>query len=302
MADETAPAHDQVIPGHFHRLAIASRPEDGTGAWLRAILGAAPVTTPTRQVHGIPMSGSREGRTTDSGATGEVYWLGSIPVTVLNSTDEESALGRYVARHGPGLHSVAWTVRDLWGTQTLLARQGVRITGSDLLGRHFFMHPADSAGLLTEWTDTEFEEDPRDGRSPMPSGTGLIAVQAVNWITLISSDGRAASARFSELARCRAIAGLPRRAGYDTVDLRVGDVVIRFASPREGPAAISPRLESFCLAVNDIDECRELLQREGIAVIADDGISLWTAPADTAGLRLEWSELGALADGDGTDL
>lgn len=159
-----------VEPGYFHRLAIATTPEQQLADWLRAVVGAREWRTPMRQVHGLPFGAATPGTSAESGALAQILWLGRTPLCLLVATDPNGTLGRYVARHGTGLHSVAWTIHDVWGAQTELSRRGVRITGVDLAGRHFFLHPADTAGLLIELTDTEFTEDPRDGvqRPPDP--------------------------------------------------------------------------------------------------------------------------------------
>jgi hypothetical protein len=71
-----------------------------------------------------------------------------------------------------------------------LRRPGARISGVDIAGRHFFIHPDNTAGLLIELTDTEFADDPRDGpvterdgifRWTDPDDTCGLPIQWVEW-------------------------------------------------------------------------------------------------------------------------
>ncbi|CAM5230319.1 hypothetical protein SALBM311S_07129 [Streptomyces alboniger] len=70
----------------------------------------------------------------ESGVDTQLLRLGQDPVALFTATAASGPLGRYVARYGPGLHSVAWTIDDLWAAETLLRRRNVRITGADVPG------------------------------------------------------------------------------------------------------------------------------------------------------------------------
>lgn len=301
MSDAQIPLPPVVRPGYFHRLAIASDVTQHMDEWLRTVLGARPLDTPIRQVHGLPMHPPGTDASLESGATSTMLWLGDIPLALLIATDTEGPLGRYVARHGAGLHSVAWTVDDLWGAETQLRRRGVRVTGVDLPGRHFFMHPADTSGLLTEWSDTEFTDDPRDGGSLPKVPDPLVDVRAVARLTVVVRDARRGAALLGSLMEATAVRGAA--AGdpdyEDTVDLRVGDVVIRLVSPRDSRSryaqaldAHGERLHSMCLVVDDLTGTLATLEREGLGVLDREGGRAWTDPASTLGLRLEWTDLG----------
>jgi hypothetical protein len=294
----------RVQPGYFHRLGIAARAEDGVAEWLTRLLGARPIRTGMRQVHGLPMPQSSDAGSMDSGARSEMLWLGNIPIAVFVSADPNGPLGRYVARYGTGLHSVAWTVEDLWGAETLLRRKDIRITGSDLPGRHFFMHPADTSGLLIEWSDTEFERDPRDGAELPQISDPLIEVRAVAWMTVAVRDAIKSAEILQSIVDAERVAGL--RAGdpaiETTVDLRIGDVLMRLVSARDSrsPFAASvaesgERMHSTCLVVDDLATTLTVLEHEGIPVVAREDARAWTDPTATLGLRFEWIDSSSLS-------
>jgi catechol 2,3-dioxygenase-like lactoylglutathione lyase family enzyme len=286
MSLDSSPA---VETGYFHRLGFAAGPAEEFAPWFRRVLGARAVHTTMRQVHGLPM-GSRDvsGASLESGARSEMLWLGRSPVCVFTATDMTGPLGHYVSRYGAGLHSVAWTVTDLWKAETLLRRRGLRITGVDVPGRHFFLHPADTSGLLIELSDTEFSEDPRDGANLAEAPAGVVEVSELAWLTVAVSDPRTAAEGLRELVTSEEVAGLPRPAGEESLDVRVSDVTIRFtrAEDRKG-------LVSFCLAVADLRVACAALADEGIGIIEHDGPLARTDRADTLGLDIQWVDADA---------
>jgi hypothetical protein len=209
-----------------------------------------------------------------------------------------------VARYGTGLHSVAWTVEDLWGAETLLRRKDIRITGSDIPGRHFFMHPADTSGLLIEWSDTEFERDPRDGAELPQIPDPLIDVRAVGWMTVAVRDATKSAEILRSIVDAEPVPGLPAGdpAIETTVDLKIGDVVMRLVSPRDSRsrfaasvAETGERMHSTCLAVDDLATTLTVLERAAIPVIGREDGRAWTDPAATLGLRLEWIDRNSLS-------
>jgi hypothetical protein len=293
------PDNPVVEPGYFHRLGIAAMAGDGVGPWLIRTLGARSAAAGMRQVHGMPMDQVPGSGSPESAADTEILWLGRLPAAVFTPHDGTGPLARYIARHGTGLHSVAWTVADLWRTETVLRRKGIRITGTDLPGRHFFTHPADTSGLLIEWTDTEFKADPRDGASLKPAHAPLFPVNGVSWLTVVVRDAVKSAALLSSLVTAEPAPGLPAGdpAAETTVDLQIGDVVIRLVSPAQPGSRYARLLESngerlaaIGLAVTDLDATVARLSDQGIGITHRDQHRAWSDPAATLGLSLEWTD------------
>jgi catechol 2,3-dioxygenase-like lactoylglutathione lyase family enzyme len=256
-----------VEPGAFHRLGIAINQGDGDpAAWFADVLGAA-----------VQPSFAEPG---DEHLTTMVA-LGTMQFAVFAAPGPEGMIGRFVERHGAGLHSLAWRVDDMWVTENVLRARGITITGANIDARHFFMHPRETFGILIEWTDQGQEILGTDARA------GLA------WITSVVRDCPAAVAFFEDLCGATRVAGLPAgpREVEETTDLAIGDVVIRLVSPRSDESRYAPflaqvgeRLHSFALRVDDL----AFPSDAGLAITDRDDARVWTDPAATLGLRIEW--------------
>jgi methylmalonyl-CoA epimerase len=81
--------------------------------------------------------------------------LGESRIELLEPTEEDSAVGRFLARRGEGLHHVALQVENIAATMQRLKERGVRLTSEQVqvgAGGHlyFFVHPASAGGVLLE--------------------------------------------------------------------------------------------------------------------------------------------------------
>jgi methylmalonyl-CoA epimerase len=81
-------------------------------------------------------------------------------VELLRPLSEDSPVGRFLAKRGPGLHHVAYGVADVAVALTALRDQGVRLIDDEprpgIRGsRVAFLHPASSGGVLTEIVQAE---------------------------------------------------------------------------------------------------------------------------------------------------
>jgi methylmalonyl-CoA/ethylmalonyl-CoA epimerase len=81
--------------------------------------------------------------------------VGEGHVELLRPLSDESPVGRFLARRGPGLHHVAYQVQDVQATLTALRERGLRLIDEEpragIRGsRVAFLHPSSSGGVLTE--------------------------------------------------------------------------------------------------------------------------------------------------------
>jgi LAO/AO transport system kinase len=81
--------------------------------------------------------------------------LGETRIELLEAITEDSVIGRFVAKHGQGLHHVALRSDDVDAMFTTLTARGVRLASEAVLvgsggHRYFFVHPASSGGVLLE--------------------------------------------------------------------------------------------------------------------------------------------------------
>jgi methylmalonyl-CoA/ethylmalonyl-CoA epimerase len=83
---------------------------------------------------------------------------GESLVELLEPAQEDSPIGKFVARRGPGLHHVCFHVDDLEGTLARCRAAGVRLIDEvPRMGaegkRIAFLHPAATAGVLVELSE-----------------------------------------------------------------------------------------------------------------------------------------------------
>jgi len=84
---------------------------------------------------------------------------GGTDLELLESTDPEGPIGKFLRARGPGIHHVSLRVDDLEKTLASLAARGVRlIDRTPRLGaegkRIAFIHPKATAGVLIELCET----------------------------------------------------------------------------------------------------------------------------------------------------
>lgn len=81
--------------------------------------------------------------------------VGDSRIELLEPTEEDSAVGRFLAKRGEGLHHVALRVPDLAAAVEKLKAQGTRLVTEKIqVGagghRYVFVHPASTNGVLLE--------------------------------------------------------------------------------------------------------------------------------------------------------
>ena len=81
--------------------------------------------------------------------------VGENHVELLRPLDEETPVGRFLSKRGPGLHHVAYQVTDVQATLDTLRDRGLRLIDetprTGIRGsRVAFLHPESSGGVLTE--------------------------------------------------------------------------------------------------------------------------------------------------------
>jgi methylmalonyl-CoA epimerase len=81
--------------------------------------------------------------------------IGDSHIELLAPLGPETAVGRFLARRGPGLHHVAYRVADVESTLRQLAAAGLRLIDEQPRqgirnSRVAFVHPGGTGGVLTE--------------------------------------------------------------------------------------------------------------------------------------------------------
>lgn len=91
----------------------------------------------------------------EQGAEAVLLDVGDSHVELLQPLGPDTAVGKFLARRGPGLHHVAYRVADIEDVLRRLAADGVRLIDEQPRSgirnsRVAFVHPAATGGVLTE--------------------------------------------------------------------------------------------------------------------------------------------------------
>jgi methylmalonyl-CoA epimerase len=81
--------------------------------------------------------------------------VGESRLELLEPTSENSAIAKFIAKRGEGLHHVSLRVPDLSATVDRLKKEGVRLVSEEIKTgagghRYVFVHPASTGGVLLE--------------------------------------------------------------------------------------------------------------------------------------------------------
>lgn len=125
---------------HIDHVGIAVRSLEDAVPLYRALLGEPPAGRETVEAEGVTVA---------------FFGEGAGRVELLEPTGSHSPVGRFLERHGPGLHHVCLTVDDLDA-----ALEGARAEGAEPLppgvrtgaegSRVAFLHPRSTDGVLLE--------------------------------------------------------------------------------------------------------------------------------------------------------
>jgi methylmalonyl-CoA/ethylmalonyl-CoA epimerase len=91
----------------------------------------------------------------DQGVEAVLLDVGENHVELLRPLSQDTAVGRFLASRGPGLHHVAYQVPDIDATLAALRSAGARLIDETPRtgirnSRVAFVHPKSSGGVLTE--------------------------------------------------------------------------------------------------------------------------------------------------------
>src|SRR5437588_12291716 len=81
--------------------------------------------------------------------------VGESRLELLEATSQDSAIAKFVAKRGEGLHHVCLKVPDLVAAVARLKKDGVRLVSEEIKTgagghRYVFVHPASAGGVLLE--------------------------------------------------------------------------------------------------------------------------------------------------------
>jgi methylmalonyl-CoA/ethylmalonyl-CoA epimerase len=85
--------------------------------------------------------------------------VGDSEVELVRPTVDDSGLGRFLQKRGPGIHHVCFEVEDLNGFVARLKEKGVRMINPEPVAgaagsRVAFVHPESTGGVLVELSES----------------------------------------------------------------------------------------------------------------------------------------------------
>ncbi len=85
--------------------------------------------------------------------------IGGSQLELIQPTDPDGAIARFIERRGEGLHHVCFEVDDLQGTLDRLAEHNIELLDREprqgLSGTIAFLHPRSTGGVLIELVDQQ---------------------------------------------------------------------------------------------------------------------------------------------------
>lgn len=94
-------------------------------------------------------------KVTEQGVEAVLLDVGDGHIELLEPLGEDTPVGKFLAKNGPGLHHVAYAVSDVTAALAELAQQGVELIDTTPRrgirdSRVAFLHPRSTGGVLTE--------------------------------------------------------------------------------------------------------------------------------------------------------
>lgn len=103
-----------IDPGPMHRLAVAVENAKDAPGWFARVFGWAEVGSAVIPF-GSPSPNMAEEIRQLEGSENAMSWHGGFPLLFLSPFGEDGYVRQHLRRWGPGIHSLAWEVEDMWG-------------------------------------------------------------------------------------------------------------------------------------------------------------------------------------------
>ena len=214
--------------------------------------------------------------------------IGDTCIELFAPWDAQSMLGRTLARRGPGLFAIEFTVQDYDRAHQAITDRGIRITQADE-GAYFWVHPADMGGISMEFCPALFRDDPRaePGWSAARWAKGPLGITGLRSVALnVTEPAEVAAGRLSELLGAQVL-GAGSAGGRDFTEVRIaGDAYRLLSPPATGPARAG--VASIDFAVADLADVHRWARATGVPVVPVDAGRLALPEQLNLGSRVEF--------------
>ncbi len=132
------------MPTRIHHIGVAVADLDESIRLYSSALGAQLVHRATNEKEGLEAAFLR---------------VGDGEIELMSALRDDSPIGKFVAKRGPGLHHVAYGVNDIEAALAAAREAGLELIDSEpRIGMHgtriAFVHPKSLGGVLTELVET----------------------------------------------------------------------------------------------------------------------------------------------------
>jgi hypothetical protein len=163
---------------------------------------------------------------------GQWRFAGGGRIEIIEPTTADGFLSRFLARHGPGIHHVTFTVPNLREVCDRAGRHGYAIVGYDDSGpdwKEAFLHPREAQGIVVQLAEAHGPDGAGAARWPAPPEPA----DSPPAVTLVGLRMRARS-------RERARAQWELVLGGTQVEAPDGRLVYRWPSPMRIAVEVDP--------------------------------------------------------------
>jgi methylmalonyl-CoA/ethylmalonyl-CoA epimerase len=131
-------------PDRIHHIGVAVADLDASIRLYESALGAELMHRAASETEGLEAALLR---------------IGDGEIELMAALREDSPVGKFIAKRGPGLHHVAYGVADIAAALLTASATGLELIDSEprigLHGRRVaFVHPKSMGGVLTEFVET----------------------------------------------------------------------------------------------------------------------------------------------------
>ena len=218
--------------------------------------------------------------------------IGDTCIELFAPWSAESMLGRTLARRGPGLFAIEFTVESYDRAEQAIRDHGLRITQADPQ-RYFWVHPADLGGISVEFSPALFTGDPRD-EPGWPAGRwakGPLGITGLRSLSLNVTESAAVVARrFGELFGAREVAD-GSAGGRDFVEVEIAGDTFRLLSP-PGEGNTRGGVASIDFLVADLADVHRWARGAGVPVVVTSEGRLALPEQLNLGSRVEFVQGG----------
>jgi catechol 2,3-dioxygenase-like lactoylglutathione lyase family enzyme len=250
---------------------------------------------------------------------GSLLVMGDTMIETMASAPEPGAqmlpVGKFFARFGRHLHSLAWYTDDVGAIWDRLVEQGIRVIHHQPTDRpvegDIYTHPKDTLTQLEFFQPPAATGGPSDVRfdptwpDQWAAAANPLGVQRLAYATVVARDrDRATSIYVDVLGGTIIDEGSSALTGTANTYVAIGpETVVELAVPTDAGslagrdlAALGESCHAMAFMVEDLGPVAERLEAKGIGILARDDTTILADPAHTYGAPIRFTTVAVPGD------